>query len=294
MKNDLSSGLSNNMQIMEKFHAHLLVATVFLCLLLMNVHPIAASRLYFPPAGNNSKLSSSSPNGSLEPPQVYFPTKGEIIAAQKQLGPDIYQRISNASQGSPSELQGVTVTNATTANANITNSTMYVTWIGNGTTVFLSKIEGKEPGLEYIASPAKAISLNNTMNASHLQITAVPGLTSITWDAIDVHTGLRNVYGSLSHDGMTFYSFQISSGFNNAFNPWQPNPHFILYIEIGDPATVCRGPQLDANTEASTNATIGGNVNSQTINATTNNVGSINETLFRGPFHGYSCLYWWA
>jgi hypothetical protein len=171
---------------------------------------------------------------------------------------------------------------------------MYVTWIGNGTTVFLSKIEGKEPGLEYIASPAKAISLNNTMNASHLQITAVPGLTSITWDAIDVHTGLRNVYGSLSHDGMTFYSFQISSGFNNAFNPWQPNPHFILYIERGDPGDVCKGPQPDGKTQASANAITSGNMPSQTVNATDNDLSSINTAILDGFPPGSICLYRWA
>jgi hypothetical protein len=280
---------------MDKSFPHLLVATIFLCLIVMNVQPIAASQLYFSPPGNNSTLSSSS---SLDPPQVYFPTEEEVIAAQAQLGPDIYLRISNASQGSPSQVQGVTVTNATVTNATVTNatvtdSTMYVTWIGNGT-IFLSIIQGKGPGLEdQIAFPAKPISLNNTMNASNLQITAIPGLTSITWDAIDADTGLRNVYGSLSRDGMNFYSFQISSGLNNAFNPWQPNPHLILYIEIGDPDSVCRGPLRDADA-TSTNATSAGNVISQTVNATTNNLGSINGNLPEGPFDGYVCLYRWA
>jgi hypothetical protein len=274
--------------------AHLLVATILLCLVLMNLQPIAASQLYFPPPANNSRLSSSSFNAPLEAPQVYFPTKDEIIAAQKQLGPDIYLRLSNASQGSPSEVQGVTVTNGTVTNETAADSTMYVTWIGNETTVYLSIIQGKGPALEnQTAFPAKPISLNNTMNASNMQITAIPGLTSITWDAIDRDTGLRNVYGSLSRDGMNFYSFQISSGFNDAINPWQPNPHFILYIEIGDLDSVCRGPQLYANTETSTNSTVA-NDTSQKVNATTNNLGSINGTLPQGPFGGYVCLYRWA
>jgi hypothetical protein len=280
---------------MDKSFPHLLVATIFLCLLVMSVQPIAASQLYFPPPGNSSRLSSSSSNASLEPPQVYFPTDEEVIAAQAQLGPNIYLRISNASQGSPSQVQGVTVTNATGTNATMANSTMYVTWIGNGTTVFLSIIQGKGPSLEdQIVFPAKPVSLNNTMNASNLQITAVPGLTSITWDAINEDTGLRNIYGSLSRDGINFYSFQISSGFNNAFNPWQPDPHFILYIEIGDPNSVCRGPQFDGDAETSTNATSAGNVTSQTVNGTTNNLGSINATLSQGHFPGSVCLYRWA
>jgi hypothetical protein len=280
---------------MDKSFEYLLVATIFSFLLLMNVQPMAASQLYFPPPGNNGTLSSSSSNASLETPQVSFPTKEEIIAAQNQLGPNIYLRISNASQGSPSHVQGVTVTNTTATNTTATNSTMYVTWIGNETTVFLSIIQGKGPSLEdQIVFPAKPISLNSTMNASNLQITAIPGLTSITWDAIDADTGLRNIYGSLSRDGMNFYSFQISSGFNNAFDPWQPDPHFILYIEIGDPDDVCRGPQPDADAETSTNATTAGNATSQTVNATTNNLGSINGTLPQGPFDGSVCLYRWA
>jgi hypothetical protein len=279
---------------MYRSFVNLSVATIFLCLLVMNVQPIAASQLYFPPPGNSTGPSSPS-NASLEPPQVYFPTNEEVIAAQAQLGPDIYHTISNASQGSPSHVQGVVVTNATGTNATMTNSTMYVTWIGNGTTVFLSIIQGTGPSLEdQIVFPGKPISLNNTMNASNLQITAVPGLTSITWDAIDADTGLRNIYGSLSRDGMNFYSFQISSGFNNAFNPWQPDPHFILYIEIGDPNSVCRGPQFEGDAETSTDATSVGNVTSQTVNATTDNIGSINATLPQGHFPGSVCLYRWA
>ena len=278
---------------MDKCLAHLLVATIFLCLLVMNAQYVTASQLYFPPPANNSRLSS--PNASLEPPQVYFPTKEEVIMAQEQLGPDVYLRISNASQGSPSQVQGVTVTNATGTNATGTDNTMYVTWIGNETTVFLSIIQGKGPSLEnQTAFPAKPISLNNTMNASNLQVTAIPGLTSITWDAIDADTGLRNVYGSLSRDGMNFYSFQISSGLNNAFNPWQPNPHFIIYTEIGDPNSVCIGPQPDAGAEASTNATTAGNVTSQTVNATTIILGPTNGTSPQGPADGYVCLYGWA
>ena len=281
---------------MDVSFAYLLAATIFLCLLLMNVQPIAASQLYFSPPANNSTLSSSSSNTSLNPPQVYFPTKDEIVAAQKQLGPDIFLRLSNASQGVPSQVQGVVGTNVTGTNVTGTNSTMYATWIGNGTTVFLSIIQGKGPGLEdQIAFPAKPISLNNTMNASNLQITAIPGLTSITWDAIDADTGLRNVYGSLSRDGLNFYSFQISSGLNNAFDPWQPNPHFILYIEIGDPDSVCSGPQPDGDAETSINSTAtAGNFTSQTVNATTNNLGSSNEALTQGSFDGYVCFYRWA
>jgi hypothetical protein len=280
---------------MGKSFAPLLAATIFLCLFVMNVQPIAATQLYFPPPAYNSTLSSSSSNASLGAPQVYFPTKEEIISAQKQLGPDIYLRLSNASQGPPSLVQGATATNATATNATATNSTVYAAWIGNGTTVFLSIIQGKGQGLEnQTAFPVKTISLNNTMNASNLQITAIPGLTSITWDAIDADTGLQNVYGSLSRDGMNFYSFQISSGLNNAFDPWQPNPHFILYIETGDPDSVCKGPQPDGDAETSINSTTISNATSQTVNATTNNLGSNNETLPQGSFDGYVCFYRWA
>jgi hypothetical protein len=252
---------------MDKSFPLLSVApTIFLCLLIMNVQPIAASQLYFPTPSNNTKLSSSSSNASLEPPHVYFPTKEEVITAQQDLGPDIYLQLSNASQGPPSQVQAATVTNATVTNATVTNATvtnatvtesnMYVTWIGNGTTVFLSMIPGNVSGLEdQVPFPAEPISLNNTMNASNLQISTLPGLTSITWDAIDADTGLQNIYGSLSRDGMNFYSFQISSGLNNASSPRQPDPHFVLYNETGDPDSVCSGPQLDADANTSTNST---------------------------------------
>src|SRR5215217_543280 len=241
---------------MDKSFPQLSVATILLCLLIMNVQPIAASQLYFSPPSNNTKLSSSSSNTSLEPPHVYFPTKEEVITAQQELGPDIYLQLSNASQGPPSQVQAATVTNATVTNATVTESNMYVTWIGNGTTVFLSMIPGNVSGLEdQVPFPAEPISLNNTMNASNLQISTLPGLTSITWDAIDADTGLENIHGSLSRDGMNFYSFQISSGLNNASNPRQPDPHFVLYNETGDADSVCSGPQLDADAKTSTNAT---------------------------------------
>ncbi len=239
---------------MGKSFPWLLSATIFLCLLIVNIQPLVASELYFPP-GNNTRLSSSS-NTSLESPQVHFPTEEELITAQQELGPDIYIRLSNASQGSPSEVQAATVTNETVTNETVTDNNMYVTWIGNETTVFLSVIPANAPGLEdQIPSSAKPISLNNTVNASNLQISTLPGLISITWDAIDADTGLQNIYGSISRDGMNFYSFQISSGLNNASNPWQPDPHFVLYNETGDADSVCSGPQLDADAKTSTNAT---------------------------------------
>ena len=226
----------------------------------MNVQPIAASQLYFPPPSNNTKLSSSSSIASLVPPQVHFPTEEEVIAAQEELGPNIYLQLSNASQGSPSEVQAATVTNETVTNETVTDNNMYVTWIGNETTVYLSVVPTSGPGLEdpgledQIPSSAKPISLNNTMNASNLQISTLPGLISITWGAIDADSGLQNVYGSLSRDGINFYSFQISSGLNNASSPEQPDPRFVLYNETGDPDSVCEGPQLDADAGRSTTA----------------------------------------
>jgi hypothetical protein len=188
-----------------------------------------------------------------------------VIAAQEELGPNIYLQLSNASQGSPSEVQAATVTNETVTNETVTNETvrdnnMYVTWIGNETTVYLSVVPTSGPGLEdpgledQIPSSAKPISLNNTMNASNLQISTLPGLISITWDAIDADSGLQNVYGSLSRDGINFNSFQISSGLNNASSPQQPDPRFVLYNETGDPDSVCEGPQLDTDAETSTTA----------------------------------------
>ena len=240
---------------MDKSFPQLLFATMFLCLLIVNVQPIAASELYFPPPGNNTRLPSSSSNGSLVPPQVYFPTEEEVIAAQEELGPNIYLQLSNASQGSPSEVQAATVTNETVTNETVTDNNMYVTWIGNETTVYLSVVPTSGPGLEdQIPSSAKPISLNNTMNASNLQISTLPGLISITWDAIDADSGMQNVYGSLSRDGINFYSFQISSGLNNASSPQQPDPRFVLYNETGDPDSVCEGPQLDTDAETPTTA----------------------------------------
>jgi hypothetical protein len=243
---------------MDKPFPLLLFAAILLCLLIVNIQPIAASELYFTPPGNTTALSSSS-NASLESPQVHFPAEEEVITAQQDLGPDIYLRLSNASQGSPSEVQAATPTNETSTSEPPMDNNMYVTWIGNETTVYLSVIPTKGADLEaQSSSSAKPISLNNTMNASNLQISTLPGLTSITWDAIDADTGLRNVYGSISRDGMNFYSFQISSGLNNASNPWQPDPHFVLYNETGDAESVCEGPQLDAEAETSTNATTTG------------------------------------
>jgi hypothetical protein len=240
---------------MDKSFPQLLFATIFLFLLMVNT-PIAASQLYFPPPGYDAGLSAPSSDASLEPPQVHFPTEEEVIAAQQGLGPNLYIRLSNASQGSPSEVQAATVTDETATNETETDNNMYVTWIGNDTTVFLSVIPANGTGLEdQTSSSAKPISLNNTVNASNLQISTLPGLISITWDAIDADTGLQNVYGSLSRDGMNFYSFQISSGLNNASNPWQPDPHFVLYNETGDADSVCSGPQLDAGAETSTNST---------------------------------------
>ena len=244
--------------IMQKSYPQLLIATIFLSLLIANLQAISASELYFPPSGSSAGLSaSSSPNASLDAPQVHFPTEEDVITAQQALGPDLYIRLSNASQGSPSELQAATVTNETVVTNELkTDTNMYVTWIGNGTTVYLSVIppNGTSSG-DQIPSSAKPISLNNTVNASNLQISILPGLYSITWDAIDSNTGLRNVYGSISRDGLNFYSFQISSGLGNASNPWQPDPHFVLYNETGDAESVCEGPQLDSDSEAPTNAT---------------------------------------
>lgn len=240
---------------MDKSFPQLLFATIFLCLLIVNT-PIAASQLYFTPPGDNAGLTSPSSDASLEPPLVHFPTEEEVITAQQGLGPDLYIRLSNASQGSPSEVQAATVTDDTATNETVTENNMYVTWIGNDTTVFLSVIPANGTGLEdQTSSSAKPISLNNTVNASNLQISTLPGLISITWDAIDADTGLKNVYGSLSRDGMNFYSFQISSGLNNASNPWQPDPRFVLYNETGDAESVCMGPQLNGDAETSTNST---------------------------------------
>jgi hypothetical protein len=267
---------------------------IFSCILIININTIAASQLYFPSSANNGTASSSSTPSTISP-QVSFPSKEEIVTAQRQLGPNIYVRLSNATEGPPSQLQGVTVANATITNNTMTNNTMFVTWIGNGTTVYLSIIQGKGSSLEdHVVGLAKQISLNNTVNASNLQITAIPGLTSITWDAIDVDTGLRNVYGSLSRDGKYFYSFQISSGLNDAFNPWQPNPHFVLYIEIGDPNSVCKGPQPNADTSSNATATNSIDVISQSGGGTTNNLGSLNATAGQGSFPGVACLYRWA
>ena len=280
VENCLSIVVSNSFHKMDKSIAHVLIATIFLCLLVLNVNAIAATSLYFTPSENDSKLSMS-PSAS-ESSQVHFPTKDEIIAAQKQLGPEAYFRISNASEGPPSQVQGVTVTNTTAINGTAADNSMFVTWIGNETTVYLYIIHGEGPSIQNnTVFPAKTISLNNTMNASNLQITALPGLTSITWDAIDAETGMRNVYGSLSRDGKNFYSFQISSGLNNAYNPRQPNPHFVLYTEEGNETSVCKGPILNNGSEVS-NLGINGNVTSQAANSSP------------GLSAHYECLYRWA
>lgn len=281
---------------MEKYFLRVTVLAGFFFMLILSFPAVAVSQLYFPPA--DTKAEKSSPKRSLN---INFLTIDEILKAQKKLGSDIYVQISNTSQGQPSEVQAVVLGN-----------TMYVTWIGNGTTVFLAKVQGKGAVLNspVVLSP-KAISLNNTVNASNLQISVEHNLVAITWLAVKADTGLSTVDGSLSRDGVNFHSFQISTNVYNASAPFQPNAHFVIYIVHDDPnddKNPCGPPGpprppldryalLDNNTSTTT-VTIPDLLDSSSSNnaTTTSNSGQqISEAIsLPGRPPDIVCLYRWA
>lgn len=273
---------------MGKYLLRLAILAAFFFILVLSLPNAAVSQLYFPP-NDGTKVEKPLSKRSFN---IDFLTIDEVIEAQKRLDSDIYVQISNASQGQPSEMQAVVMRN-----------TMYVTWIGNGTTVFLAKVQGKGAVLDSpIVLPPKAISLNNTLNASNLQITTERNLVAITWLAVKADTGLSTVDGSLSRDGMNFYSFQISTNDYNASAPFQPNSHFVIYKVQDDPnddKDPCEAPRPHL---PNTDTTSLNNTNTTTIpsplnrnTATASNSGQFPEAIILpGRPPDIVCLYRWA